>query len=576
VGTHAPVWSRLAVMVGLIVVAWAAAVPLATPSPKGTEAPAAEFSAARARNELEVVAARPHPVGSEANRLVRDHLLRRAAEAGLAGEIVRGGGAENVIVTMPGSDPTGEILVTAHYDSVPAAPGAGDAGVAVVSLVEAMRALAAGPELRNDVVFLFSDGEEAGWLGSTEFSRSPEAEAVTLVVAMESEPGTGPTTLQQTTSGDGWLVRQLAAADPPAWISSVSNSAEREDFDSDFDVLSGAGLVGVEFANPKDATRYHLAGDTVDAVDLGHLQAHGETVMSLVRQFGALDLNRSWEDGDRVFTTLPGVGIVSMSVTAAVALAIAALLGLGALLLLAGRRGHVSSRTAVRGVLVMGAAIVTLVIAGTACWAALTEVFGTSTVAFPDFEGSDVAMAALLFAVGSAFVFGLIRYARARDPLELALGALVWVGVIQILLLAVSPLAVALATWPLLGGITAVTALLFAPRSVGLPLFVLAAAPAMLLLLPQLYIWISSPSEPEMAILVEMVLLACLIPQIAMVAGCTGFRAGLQVEVSSTEAGPGNPPIPSSPKLPYSEPSPEPPFVEVDGAVPEPSGSSRS
>lgn len=523
---RAPVWSRVALAAVLIALTWVAAIPLATPSPKGVDAPATDFSAGRARRELVVIAARPHPAGSEANQLVRDHLLQRAAEAGLVVDVQRGGGAENVIVRIPGTDSTGLILVTAHYDSVSAAPGAGDAGVAVASLLEAMRTLASGSALRNDAVFLFSDGEEAGWLGSSEFVRSPEAEAVTVVVAMESEPGNGPTTLQQTTSGDAWLVAQLAAANPPAWVSSVSNSAERDDFDSDFDVLSEAGLVGVEFANPKDAARYHSPRDTVDAIDPGHLQAHGDTVMSLVRRFGNLDLRRSWDDDDRVFTTVPFAGIVSVNVTAAVVLAIGSLFALAALIQLARKRRHTSGKAVLRGSLVAGAGIVSLLIAGGVIWTVLTGVFATSTVDFPDFDGSDVAMTGLLVAAGLAFVLGLTRYTRTRDPIEAALGALIWVAVVQVMLLVGSPLALALATWPLLTGITAVAVSMLAPRRLLLPLLVLAAVPTVLLLVPQIWIWIESPSVPFMAIVVEVVLLVSLIPQISIVTGWTPSRSG--------------------------------------------------
>ena len=50
----------------------------------------------------------------------------------------------------------------AHYDSVPFGPGAADDGAGVVTLLETARALKAGPPLKNDVIFLFTDGEEAG------------------------------------------------------------------------------------------------------------------------------------------------------------------------------------------------------------------------------------------------------------------------------------------------------------------------------------------------------------------------------------------------------------------------------
>ena len=92
---------------------------------------------------------------------------------------------------------------------------------------------------------------------------------------------------------------------------------ERSDYDSDFDVFASAGLPGLEFANPKDATRYHTVRDTVDAVDPSLVQSHGETVTVLVRYFGDLDLTQVPRDRDRVFVTLPVLGVVAASTASA-------------------------------------------------------------------------------------------------------------------------------------------------------------------------------------------------------------------------------------------------------------------
>ncbi len=515
-------WSRVALAAVLMALAVAAVTPLSTPIPRGLEAPSTVFSAERARAELSVVAARPHPVGSEANMLVREHLVQRAREIGLSVDTQRGDdGAENVIVRLPGAASTGAVLLTAHYDAAPSAPGAGDAGVAVASLLESMRALAAGPQLRNDVAFLFSDGEEAGWLGSNAFVGSPEVEQVAVVVAMESEPGNGPTTLQQTSRGDGWLIRQLIAADPPAWVSSVSNSAERDDFDSDFDVLSRGGLVGVEFANPKDATRYHSPRDTVEAIDLGHLQSHGDTVMSLVERFGELDLRRDWDDNDRVFTTLPMVGIVSLDAKAANVVAVVALVALGALIGLVIRQRRINWWGVLRGTLAMGVAIAALIIAAAVIWAIVIRAWGgTDTADFPDFNGSNIALTLLYGVAGAAFALALRYYASRRDPLQVALGALVWLSAVHVLLMAASPLAIALTTWSLLAGVVGVIVWTFAPASAALPVLALAAAPPLFVLLPQLALWVDSPSEPmALMMLVAILLFGSLVPHLIVLLG---------------------------------------------------------
>ncbi|MDH3292841.1 MAG: M28 family metallopeptidase [Acidimicrobiia bacterium] len=454
---------------------------------------------------------------------MREHLLERAADAGLGARHQQGdGGAQNVIVELPGTGSTGTVLITAHYDSVPDGPGAGDAGVAVVALLESMRAVAAGPPLRNDVVFLFTDGEEAGWLGAKAFAASGDAEEVAVVIAIESEPGDGPTTLQQTSRGDGWLVEQLAATDPPAWVSSVSNSAERDDFDSDFDVLSRAGLAGIEFANPKDGTRYHLPGDTRDAIDLDHLQAHGNTVTSLVRRFGDVDLQRERDENDRVFTTLPAVGIVSLASNAATALAVAALVAVVLLVAYQTRRSPIGGRGVLWGVVATGVAIASIVITATIIWELLVRVQGGGdTKDFPDFDGSDTALTALYAGIGAAFVWAVARYAARRDPVEAALGGLVWLSALHVVLMIESPLAVSLTTWPLLAGVGAILAWTAVRPRPALPLLVVAAGPSMLFFVPQLTLWVQSPSEPmPLMALAGALLFASLVPQLAVILGC--------------------------------------------------------
>jgi len=75
----------------------------------------------------------------------------------------------NVAARLPGRASTKAVALVAHYDTVLHAPGAADAGSAVAALLETLRALRAGPPLRNDVVFVFTDAEELGMVGAEAF-----------------------------------------------------------------------------------------------------------------------------------------------------------------------------------------------------------------------------------------------------------------------------------------------------------------------------------------------------------------------------------------------------------------------
>src|SRR3712207_9336046 len=74
-GPRAPRPTGVLAPVGLLTVAVVSVLVLAPAEPRGSGAPAEEFSAVRAVDELEQVAVAPRPVGSVEHARVRDHLL---------------------------------------------------------------------------------------------------------------------------------------------------------------------------------------------------------------------------------------------------------------------------------------------------------------------------------------------------------------------------------------------------------------------------------------------------------------------------------------------------------------------
>ena len=178
-------------LVGLLVVvlllglaAWSV-LALRPPSPAPADAPAQEFSAERAFAQVERIAAETHVAGSPANDAVVDGLVQTLTDLGLDTRVQRsvgswqsGSGAtemaavRNVVAVLPGSDPTGRLFLMAHHDSVETGPGAADDAAGVSTLLEAVRALTEGPQLRNDVVVVLTDAEEACLCGAEAFVAS--------------------------------------------------------------------------------------------------------------------------------------------------------------------------------------------------------------------------------------------------------------------------------------------------------------------------------------------------------------------------------------------------------------------
>jgi hypothetical protein len=241
------------------------------------------------------------------------------------------------------------------------------------------------------------------------------------MLAFEGWPSSGPTVLRATTPGDAWVVRELVAASPGAWANSATNTSERLHHGSDFGELAGAGLVGAEFENPGTATRHHQPGDRLDVLDPRLLQDHGEVMLTLARHFGELDLHGPRTGDDLVFFTLPALGMLAYPTWLASTLAVVAAVLLVALIL-AGRRredlalGRVAwGALAFLGVLLVGAALATGV------WELLLAAHpGAEELSYPDFEGSAVAMAAILGVMGATFIAVAYALFRRIDVVELA------------------------------------------------------------------------------------------------------------------------------------------------------------
>jgi catechol 2,3-dioxygenase-like lactoylglutathione lyase family enzyme len=87
---------------------------------------------------------------------LRDYLVEELRALGIDVEVQEGIGArtfradtvagrvENVVATIQGRDPTGRVVLAAHYDTTLGSPGASDDKAAVAAILETARALTSG------------------------------------------------------------------------------------------------------------------------------------------------------------------------------------------------------------------------------------------------------------------------------------------------------------------------------------------------------------------------------------------------------------------------------------------------
>ncbi|MET7461277.1 M28 family peptidase [Nonomuraea sp. NPDC005501] len=462
----------LAAVLALAAVAMLTAMTGSTTQPSPASAPPGEFSAARALAHLERFAAEPRPLGGPASGRARNYLAGQLRAAGLEVEIQRAVGARsaaglatfgqvrNIVATLPGQDPTGTVLVAAHYDSAAMGPGASDDGAAVAAMLETVRALGAGGRLRNDLVLLMSDGEEDGVLGAEAFVREhPLGRKGGVLLNWEARGVGGPSLMFETSRDNARLVETFVDAVPrPRGDSSMVELYRLLPNNTDFTPLTKAGFTGMNFAYIEGSSHYHTAGDSIENLDRGSLQHHGSNMLALAHALGAADLPTLASDHDVTYFRLLGTMITYPDMLVQ-PLAVLGVLAVAALALVARRRRLISLPRLLGAAASAAAPPILSVLAAQALWELL--------VAWrPAYDGMggllhrpEAFEAAVAVLSGLALLGWYLPLRRRLGPAASAVGALAWPAGLGLLCAQVAPGASYVFTLPALlcalGGLAA-------------------------------------------------------------------------------------------------------------------------
>jgi hypothetical protein len=287
------------------------------------DAPADRFSAGRALERLARLVGddQPHPVGSPAAARVRGQLLAEFAALGLSAEpqlalacSARGascGAVGNVLARLPGRSEGPAVLVSAHHDSVPAGPGAGDDGAGVAAVLELARALSLGPAPRNPVIFLLVDGEESGLLGAQAFvDEHPWAKDIGVAVNLDAGGTRGVTSITRTSVGNAPMLDAFAAVARPYGASVIGAVYGLTPYDTDFSVYNRAEIRSIDLGFGEDKAHYHTPLDRLENLDPASVQHLGDTALALVRRLADADLVTA-PAGDQVFLDALGWAMIA-------------------------------------------------------------------------------------------------------------------------------------------------------------------------------------------------------------------------------------------------------------------------
>lgn len=518
-----------------------------------TGAPATEFSAERAMTGLRVIAQQSRLIGSPANAQTRAYLQQQITAMGLQPEVqtttvtlhppgwdtFQTGTVHNVVARLKGTASTHAILLDAHYDSGATGPGASDEGSGVVTLLETMRALTAGPPLKNDVIFVFTDGEERDMLGARAFAtQHPWMQEVGLALNFEAGGSGGPAEMYMTSQQNGWLVNEFLQAAPAPLASSFLNnlawlfSAQR--LGCDLEEYMARGSAGLDFLYIGNTPVYHTILDNVQTIDPRSIQHEGSYALALVRHFGAMDLSQvPTAPNDVMFNILPGV-VVHYPETWAVPVAVVVFLLLLSVLALGFRRKHLTAGGFALGTLIFPVSVIGVIVLAILGWVVLKAVNPNYQVAMAgSYYGSDLVvlgLAALVIAAMSAIFLWLRNRMRLYN---LAASALVWWAVLMVLSSLFFPGGSYLFTWPLLFSVLALGWLFFTRDPAARPwlraaVLSVASLPGILLLTSAIVLLLplatrfdvegGIPATPVPTVFVAL-LMGLLIPQLALLSG---------------------------------------------------------
>lgn len=519
---------QLALWVWLAFVAVVAIDAPTQPAALGLDAPAQQFSAARAIEQLAQFAQRPHPVGSAENQRVRGYLLQTLRDLGMTAHVESGTGTStnelrphviaagrvhNVVATLPGTANQQAVLLTAHYDSVPYGPGAGDDGAGVASILETLRALKSGPALQNDVRVVFTDGEEAGLLGASAYvSAHPElAQEVGVVMNFEGRGSSGEVIMFETSDANGALIRQLANVAPYPVASSLTYTLYKQlPNDTDLTVFKRAGLPALNFAFIEGFWNYHSPGDTVANLAPRTLQHMGSYALALTRHFG----NSSFADmhqPDQVYFNPLGSHFVHYPLgwvwvlLAGAGLAFASVVAVGV----------ASRQLRLRHLLVGCAGFFALLLGVTASiyavWWLLQLGFGERLL-LGDTASNKLIVAALVLVGVAAGVLVQRGLLGQREGYSVVVGTVFVFSVLTALVCVMQPAGSFLLVWPLLATLLGLLLAQFARRTTTAALWLaLGSVPAVLLFAPMILSMLTLLSLNVVSVLAIALLLGMML-----------------------------------------------------------------
>lgn len=290
------------------------------------------FWMVKALDHLKKIAKKPHPTGSINNRKVRRYLSAELSRLGghvtiqktqgYNAKIRKAAPVNNVVAVFKGQHAEDKerkkLMLLSHYDSAkPYSHGAADAGSGVVVVLEALRGfLKQQPKHENDIMVVFTDGEELGLLGAHAFVEQHHlSDKIGLILNFEARGSSGPAIMwPESATGTAAMIDiyQQAQAEFPVTSSLIYEAYKLLPNDTDLTVFKEEKSInGLNFAFIDNHFNYHTVNDDLRHISYNSMMHQGLQLSALLPVVANIDLRNSYTDIDRVYFTLPGLGLIN-------------------------------------------------------------------------------------------------------------------------------------------------------------------------------------------------------------------------------------------------------------------------
>ena len=210
----------------------------------------------------------------------------------------------NYIVKLDAPNSEEGVLFVSHYDSTSGGPGAADDLVSVAAMLEALREASKHEVQKNDLYFLFTDGEEMDLFGAEHYvnTGSSEKDYIKLVINLEARGNSGPLIMFETSLRNKNLIKELnKSLDHNLMFSFAAAIYRLMPNDTDLTCFLKRGYPGVNFAAIGSPENYHAATDTFDNLNRDSAYMYYKTTSILSEYFSNSDLTDLSSSEDAVY-----------------------------------------------------------------------------------------------------------------------------------------------------------------------------------------------------------------------------------------------------------------------------------